>query len=101
MSKEKIQYRVRKVTIIYKQCPICHGVGKREVKFSGIFKMIDCQHCKNGVAEIEHLTEISLKDAMNELGIHNLIRNTVNEILDSKVRTCPDPTLFPQKEASA
>jgi len=77
----KVVYRVRKITIIHKQCPICHGTGKREVKFTGIFKTIDCQHCKKGVAEIEHMTEISLRDALNEIGIYNLIRNTVKDIL--------------------
>jgi hypothetical protein len=54
------------------------------MKFQGIFKIVECQHCKKGVAEIEHMTEISLKDALNELGIYNLIRNTVNEILTTE-----------------
>lgn len=79
----KVVYRVRKITIIRKQCPICHGTGKREVKFSGIFKTIDCQHCKKGVAEIEHMTEISLRDALTEIGMYNLIRNTVKDVLAS------------------
>lgn len=79
----KVEYRVRKITIIRKQCPICRGTGKRDVKFTDVFKTIVCQHCKNGVAEIEHMTEISLRDALTEIGMYSLIRNTVKDVLAS------------------
>lgn len=67
-----------------KMCPSCRGTGKREQKITGGgFKSENCIHCTNGVAPIEHITEITLKEALNEMGIYSLIKNTVKEILAS------------------
>jgi hypothetical protein len=78
----KIEYRVKKVTITRKTCPSCRGTGKRESKLpGGGFKTENCIHCINGVAPMEHITEITLKEALNEMGIYKLIENTVKEIL--------------------
>lgn len=81
-NETKTAYRVRKVTIQNKMCPSCRGTGKKEQKVTpGQFKTVNCIHCTNGIAPIEHMTEIDLKDALNEMGIYKMIENTVNEIL--------------------
>jgi hypothetical protein len=84
MTETKAEYRVKKVTVMRKMCPSCRGTGKREFKIpGGGFKAENCIHCTNGVAPIEYITEITLKEALNEMGIYKLIENTINEILNS------------------
>lgn len=84
-EKHKIEYRVRKVTLMNKMCPSCRGTGKKEQKIApGQFKTVNCTHCINGKAQIEHITEISLAAALNEMGIYKMIENTVNEIIEKK-----------------
>lgn len=74
MAEGKIDYRVKQVTIINKMCPVCRGTGKVERKLSpGNFKSENCIHCTNGVARIEHMTDISLVDALTELGIRFIL----------------------------
>lgn len=73
-TENKVEYRVRKITIMKKMCPFCHGTGKHDQKFGpGQFKAVNCIHCTNGVAPIEHMTEISLIDALTELGIRFIL----------------------------
>ena len=81
----KIEYRVRKVTKVNKMCPFCRGVGKHEQKVApGQFKSVPCIHCTNGVAPIEHMTEISLIDALTELGIRFILPDSMrNELTNN------------------
>jgi len=73
-AENKVDYRVRKITITNKTCPVCRGTGKREQKIAnGDFKSSSCIHCKNGITIIEHMTEISLIDALTELGIRFIL----------------------------
>lgn len=82
-QNNRIEYRVKKITIMRKMCPSCRGTGKIERKIAGGgFKTDSCIHCTNGVAPIEHQTEITLKEALNEIGIYKMIENTVKEILN-------------------
>jgi len=64
-------------------CTSCQGTGKREFKIpGGGFKTENCIHCISGVAKMEHHTEITLTEALNEMGIYKMIKNTINEILN-------------------
>ena len=80
----KTEFRVKKVTYMRKQCTNCGGTGKREQKINGIFKQVPCSWCQNGIAKIEHMTDVSLTEALNEIGIYKMIENTVNEIIEKK-----------------
>ena len=71
---DKVLYRVKKVTFIRKQCRVCGGSGKRNNK-SGSAE--NFYNCKQGVETVEHQTDISLRTALLEIGIENLIKNTV------------------------
>ena len=73
---DKVLYRVKKVTFIRKQCRVCGGSGKRNNK-SGSAE--NCLNCLNGVETVEHMTEVSLRTAILEIGIENLIKKTVAE----------------------
>lgn len=69
-DNQKIKYNVKKVTEMRKMCSACGGTGKIERRFGvGQFKTENCLHCTNGVAIMEHHTEISLIEALTELGI--------------------------------
>lgn len=70
--KNKVEYRVEKVTYAQKMCSYCGGTGKVE----GKYKTANCPYCRNGVATIEHQTSVSLMDALKDLG---LIRKENNE----------------------
>lgn len=67
--EQKIEFRVKKVTLMRKQCTICGGTGKREQRINGLFKQVPCCHCINGISKIEHMTDVSLIEALTELGI--------------------------------
>jgi len=73
-DETKVEYRVRKITTVKRFCPFCHGTGKHEKRVApGQFEKVNCIHCTNGVAPIEHMTEISLVDALTELGIRFIL----------------------------
>ncbi len=61
----RVEFRIKRVTFYRKQCPMCGGTGKR----SQGYKEVPCGSCRNGVAEHEHHTEVSLLDALLELGL--------------------------------
>ena len=73
---DKVLYRVKKVTFARKQCRVCGGSGKRNNRSGSDEK---CMNCLNGVETVEHMTEISLRTAILEIGIENLIKKTVAE----------------------
>jgi hypothetical protein len=74
---QEFRYRVEKVTFSRKQCRVCGGTGKRNNK-SGSNE--PCLNCQNGVETVEHGTDVSLRTALLEIGIENLIRKTVTEM---------------------
>lgn len=74
----KTEFRVKKVTYMRKQCTNCGGTGKREQKINGIFKQVPCSWCQNGIAKVEHMTDVSLLDALTELGIRFILPASMN-----------------------
>lgn len=69
----KVEYRVKRVTIAIRQCQSCGGVGSREYGYAGrkFRKPCTAAGCQNGNIKIEHETEISLVEALKEIGLIN------------------------------
>ena len=86
----KVLYRVKRVTFARKMCRVCGGSGKRNNK-SGSNEQ--CMNCLNGVETIEHQTEVSLRTAIIEIGIENLIRKTVAEMQPPTEKTTENKQL--------
>jgi hypothetical protein len=61
----KPQFFVKKTTVHHRQCTTCRGSGK--VTRSG--REGKCIDCVEGVAEITHMTEVTLMEALYELGL--------------------------------
>jgi hypothetical protein len=79
----EIRYTVKKLTIGHKMCTTCGGTGKIEVKVvGGAFKNQPCAWCLNGVAKIEHITEIDLVQALTELGIRFVLPQSMKPKTD-------------------
>ena len=60
----KVEYRVTQVTYARKMCTACGGTG-----FTDKERRRACNYCRNGIATIEHQTDINLLDALHNLGL--------------------------------
>jgi predicted nucleic-acid-binding Zn-ribbon protein len=83
MPEQYPKYRIKKITQEGRICPTC--AGKKMVRVNlgrGIFNDVSCSTCKGtGVYKADSETDIDLKTALNEIGMYNLIRNTVKDVL--------------------
>lgn len=62
-------YLVTKETTATRQCPDCGGTGHIRRQFAGAQMKVVCTGCKgSGVKKITHRTEVSLEEALMELG---------------------------------
>ena len=65
------EYKVTQVKTATRQCATCGGTGQTiRRNAAGTFKSVcTASGCRNGKYTIEHRTEISLIDALKELGL--------------------------------
>ena len=85
MPEQYPKYRIKKITQEGRICPTCAGNKMVRVNLGrGVFNDVSCSTCKGtGVYKADSETDIDLKTALNEIGMYNLIRNTVKDVLAS------------------
>lgn len=83
---EKCEYQVTKIIYENRMCTSCKGRKTRDVNVGNKqYKTVTCTTC-DGTGVYRHIRHeyIDIRQALNEIGIYNMIKNTVKEIIGNQ-----------------